>query len=553
MSPLAQRTRRVDPSRFSMVPRADIPRSQFRTTATYKTTLNAGVVVPVYVDEVLPGDSFRVSATGFARMSTPLFPVMDNLWLDWFWFFVPYRLVWTNFLRFMGERDNVFGSVDFLVPQVTSPVGGYAVGSVYDYMGLPTVGQVEAASTVTHNSLALRAYNKIWNDWFRDENLQIAGGATINEDDGPDAAADYVLLPRGKRHDYFTSCLPWPEKPIAPLDTLSADQNLGRLLNRPDRGAAISGLGVESAVSANLLTNQAAFETGRAPVSTIYENAVDINAMAAGDRIFMRLSTGGAAFYPELRVTIQAIREAYMIQTLMERDARGGTRYTELIRAHFGVTSPDARLQRPEYLGGGSTQITFNPVPQTSSTDATTPQANLAAFAHFSHRGAGFVKSFTEHGVLLGLMSVRADLNYQQGLNRMWSRSTKYDYYWPALSHIGEQAVLNKEIYVQGTADPTADEAVFGYQERFAEYRYKPSLITGQFRSTYATPLDQWHLAQEFSSLPVLNSTFIQDTPPVARVSAVPTEPDFLFDAIFELKTARCMPTYSVPGLIDHF
>lgn len=253
--------------------------------------------------------------------------------------------------------------------------------------------------------------------------------------------------------------------------------------------------------------------------------------------------------------TINALREAFQIQKMYERDARGGTRYIEILRAHFGVVSPDARLQRPEYLGGGSTMINTSPIPQTSSTDATTPQGNLAAMGTFTHSGVGFTKSFVEHGVILGLVSVRADLNYQQGLNRMFSRSTRFDFYWPALSHLGEQAVLNKEIYAVGSANPTQDEAVFGYQERFAEYRYKPSVITGQFRSTATTgtPLDMWHLAQEFDSLPTLSSTFIQEDPPVDRVVAVPSEPHFLFDAAFHLKCARPMPVYSVPGLIDHF
>jgi hypothetical protein len=261
------------------------------------------------------------------------------------------------------------------------------------------------------------------------------------------------------------------------------------------------------------------------------------------DSIYADLSDATAA-------TINQLREAFQIQKLYERDARGGTRYTEIVRSHFGVVSPDSRLQRPEYLGGGKDRININPIAQTSSTDNTTPQGNMSAFGTTGFSGHGFSKSFTEHSVIIGMAVVFADLNYQQGINRMWKRQDRWDFYWPALAHIGEQAVLNQEIYAQGTSD---DTGVFGYQERFAEYRYKPSMITGQMRSDAQTSLDNWHLAIDFGSLPALNASFIEENPPVDRVVAVPSEPDLLLDMFFDLKCARPMPTYSVPGLIDHF
>lgn len=545
---------------FSQIPSTQIPRSVFDRSHGYKTTFNSGYLVPFYVDEVLPGDSFKLTATLFARLATPIVPFMDNLYLETFFFFVPNRLVWDNWQKFNGEQKNPTDSTDFLVPTVSGT--NVSNQTLWDYFGLPT----NVAKALKVNALPFRAYNLIFNEWFRDENLQES--LKVPTGDGPDNLSDYVLVRRGKRHDYFTSCLPWPQKGPGVEISIGGSANVsGSLTSWPGsisynmtatEGATVS----PSTVSLRFFPETMSLGTGNSTTATFGQGnflASDFSVSTSRGNVEVTATRGDVSGFgfsgkadlsTAVPISINDLRQAFQIQKLYERDARGGTRYTEILRSHFGVISPDARLQRPEYLGGSSARISINPVQQTSATNEMTPQGNLAAFGVVSDSFHGFSKSFVEHGYVFGFVNVRADLTYQQGLNRMWSRQGRFDFYWPVLAHLGEQAVLNKEIYAQGTAD---DDKVFGYQERYAEYRYYPGQITGKFRSTDPQPLDSWHLAQKFSSLPTLSSQFIQDDPPVGRVIAVQNEPQFLFDSYIRLKCARPMPVYSVPGLVDHF
>lgn len=525
---------------FSQVPKARIPRSSFDRTHGVKSTFNAGYLVPILVDEALPGDTFSVNMTGFSRLATPIKPIMDNMFMETFFFAIPMRLVWDNWQKFNGEQTNPGDSTDFLIPTLVSPAGGYQNETLEDYLGIPTL-----IANLEHSSLWHRAYNLVYNEWFRDQNLQ--DSVAVPKGDGPDDPNDFQLLRRGKRHDYFTSCLPFPQKGQSPDLPLGG---VAEVITGADLGSTFADgadqMIMRNAAGGGLVQQGSLTTTGGGQVRGGSVGAAGPD-LAIPANLYADLSGATAA-------TINELRQAFQIQRLLERDARGGTRYTEIVRAHFGVTSPDSRLQRPEYCGGGRTYVNINPVAQTTQDidgpGANTPQGNLAAYGTASMRNHGFTKSFTEHCLILGLVNVRADLTYQQGLERQFSRQGRYDFYWPALSHIGEQAVLNKEIYAQG--DP-GDEGVWGYQERFGEYRYKPSRICGKFRSNDPASLDIWHLSQDFTSTPVLNDQFIQDNPPIDRIIAVPSEPHFLFDAHFNMRCARPMPLYGVPGLIDHF
>lgn len=540
---------------FSMIPRSDVPRSRFKIQHSYKTTFNADGLYPIFVEEVLPGDHFTLNMTAFARMATPLYPIMDNLHFESFFFFVPYRLVWDHWVNFMGEQDKTTGSTDFTVPQIVSYTGGWNPLSIYDYLGLPVKGQVLEGNTVSHSVLPLRAYNLIWWEWFRDENIfqTLPSGFILETGDGPDpnmsaGLPSYRIMPRGKRHDYFTSVLPWPQKGDAVTIGLTGTAPI--IGNLTASGPMQFSFPVVNAAHVN---NNYIGRDSINGVSTLINTNVTDGASYVGGLSVSGLSANLADV---AAVTVNQLRMSFQIQKLLERDARGGTRYTEVLRAHFGVYPQDARLQRPEYLGGGSSPINVNPIAQTSGSGATgtnSPLGQLGAMATMLARNHGFSKGFVEHGVVIGLINVRADLAYQQGMARMWSRKTRYDFYFPVFSHLGEQAVLSKELYCDGSAD---DENVFGYQERWAEYRYKPSIVTGQFRSSYPQTLDGWHLAQYFTSRPVLNYQFINSITPMDRILAVQDVAggqEFYLDAFFDITAVRPLPMYSVPGLIDHF
>lgn len=547
-------------SHFALNPtRIDMSRSTFDRNSSVKTSFNVGDIVPFYVDEVLPGDTFDIDTSKVIRMPSLLTPIMDNLYLDTYYFFVPNRIVWQHWKELMGENNESawIPTTEYEVPQITAPSGGWSIGTIADYMGVPT-----GVSGLSVNALPFRAYALICNEWFRDENLcdplniPLTDATVAGVNTGTfvtDVAKGGLPYKAAKYRDYFTSCLPAPQKsedvtiPVsggANYPVMSLDDKIPNVGSVATTWTDVKG-GVSSANwhlgGDNYNGQLPGNDLGMFNVSTSVSSLVaPTNLWAINDGV---VSTA----------TINQLRLAFQVQRLYERDARGGTRYIEVLKSHFGVTSPDARLQRPEYLGGNRIPIVISEINQTSGTSAnSTPQGNPSGQSRTTDVHSDFKKSFVEHGFIIGVMVARYDHTYQQGLERFWSRKGRLDYYWPVFANIGEQAVLNKEIYAQGNG---TDDEVFGYQEAWADYRYKPNRVTGEMRSQAPQSLDVWHLGDDYSKLPSLSDSWVQeDSAVVNRVIAVSEENSnqLWADIFIKNKCTRAMPMYSVPGLIDH-
>lgn len=533
---------------FAEIPSVHTPRSVFNRSFATKDTLDFDYLNPVFVDEVLPGDTVVLNAQVFARLATQVVPVLDRMYMDFYFFFVPNRLVWEHWEEFCGEQKNPGDSTDYLIPTVTNTGNAFEVGSIYDKFGLPNV------SGISVNALPFRAYNLIFNEWFRDQNLQ--DRLDVPKGDGPDAPSTYKLVKKAKLHDYFTSALPFPQKGAAVMLPLGDKAPVyGNQLRLDDGDIVAGGTKWQGYGAFGALSDQFDIVLPSGEVVSRGKTALPWEAfsLATEDQYTYPWEPPYADLSQATQVTMNLFRQAILMQSLLELDARGGTRYVEILRAHFNVVSPDFRLQRPEFLSGGTVQITQHPVPQTSASMEQSPQASLASFATAAEFGdkIGFSKSFVEHGYIIGLAVARGEVTYQGGINRMWLRETRWDFFWPKLQELGEQAIYKAEIYPEGTPD---DKEPWGYQERYAEYRYRPSEIKGQFRSSYSESLDVWHLSEEFDNAPVLNDEFIQLNTPIERSLAV-TEgyPHLLCDFFFEYKHVRPMMTYGIPATLGRF
>lgn len=544
---------------FAQNPQVGVSRSRFQRNSDNKTTFNTGDLIPVYLDEVLPGDTHQVDVACVMRMATPIFPVMDNAFCDFYFFFVPNRLLWEHWKEFMGENKETAWTpkTEYSIPQVTAPKGGWAEGTLADYLGLPT--KVEGISV---SALPGRAYGLIYNEWFRNQNVtqptlvEVTDATTTGKNNGSATNDSAITLAKplkaAKVFDYYTGALPEPQKgePItiplsgnAPIKTY-LDEKMTKPATSIKKDSQYSSPWTWGGNEAGLIQSESSDAKMRGATKTGFSFGNPVTEESSNYAYL------GADLGAVTAATINQLRQAFQIQKLLEKDARGGTRYREVLREHFGVISPDSRMQIPEYLGGYRLPINVSQVIQTSSTDNTSPLGNTAALSVTTMNKPMFTKSFTEHGFIMGLAVVRTDQTYQQGIERMWSRTGRYDYYWPVLANIGEQAILNKEIYAQGNAK---DNEAFGYQEAWADYRYKPSKVTGLFRSNAQQSLDAWHYAQDYSKLPTLSTEWMeQGEAEMKRTLAVQSQPDFIADFYFMNKTTRCMPVYSIPGLIDH-